>query len=490
VDIRYEKSKEGKRMAQQTDMESVPQEPPQKKHKRLLDPEQLLRLETGGKKEIRKVILQLAGPSLVENMMMNLLQMIVMIMVGHLGAEAITAVGLTNQPVFFALAIFMALNIGTTAIIARAMGAGDVEDATRTAQQTFMLSLLLSIVVNGISYIFAEPILIGLGASPEVLHEGVGYAQIMFLSLGLTVISTSLSAVLRGAGDTRTPMKINVLSNILVVILGYPLIYGLGPFSGLGLMGAAIATTFARGIATLWVVYVVFGKGSIIKLSWKHLFRIDYPVIRRIVKLGLPSAGEQLALRAGQLVLTLVISGLGTAVFAAHTICFNIMGLTFMPGMAFALAASTLVGQGLGAGRPDLAEKFGWETSRFGRIFGGLMGVAFIVLAPYIMMLYTQDPEVISAGVDALRIIGLFQTFQSSQFILAGALRGAGDTRFPMISTFIGVFIFRSILSLLFVLVFHWGIIGAYLSIAVDQVVRTAIIFYRYKNGKWKTATV
>jgi putative MATE family efflux protein len=490
MNIRWRKLKEGNLMAQQSDIESVPEAIPLKKPKRLLDPEQLLKLEAGGKKELRKVILQLAGPSLVENLMMNLLQMIVMIMVGHLGAVAITATGLTNQPVFLALSIFMALNIGTTAIIARAMGSGDVEEATRTAQQTFMLSLILSVVVNGLSYIYAEHMLVLLGASPEVLHEGVRYAQIMFLSLGFTVISTSLSAVLRGAGDTKTPMKINVLSNILVVVIGFPLIYGIGVIPGLGLNGAAIATTIARGIATLWVVYVVFGKDAIIKLSWRQLFRIDYPIIRRIVKLGLPSAGEQLALRGGQIVLTLVISGLGTAVFAAHTIVFNILSFSFMPGMAFSLAASTLVGQGLGADRPDLAEKFGWETSRLSRIFGGVMGVAFFVLAPYIMRLYTSDPEVINGGVAALRIIGLVQTFQASQFVLAGALRGAGDTRIPMISTFVGVFIFRGALSVLFVIGFHWGIIGAYLSIAVDQLVRTAIIFYRFKNGKWKTATV
>jgi putative MATE family efflux protein len=478
-------------MAPQTEVESAPHSDSQpKKHKVLLDPQQLLKLETGGKKEVRKVILQLAGPSLVENLMMNLLQMIVMIMVGHLGAEAITAVGLTNQPVFFALAIFMALNIGTTAIIARAMGGGNVADANRTAQQTFMLSLLLSIVVISLSYIFAGSILVLLGATQDVLREGVGYAQMMFLSLGFTVISTSLSAVLRGAGDTRTPMKINVLSNILVVALGYPLIYGIGAVPGMGLIGAAVATIAARGIATLWVVVVLFGKGSILQLSWKRLFIWDYPIVRRIVKIGLPSAGEQFALRTGQLVFTLVVSGLGTAVFAAHTICFNIMGFTFMPGMAFSLAASTLVGQGLGAGKPDLAEKFGWETSRFGRIFAGLMGVVFILLAPYIMMLYTHDPAVIDAGVDALRIIGLIQTFQASQFILAGALRGAGDTRFPLLSTFVGVFIFRALLSLLFVLVFKWGIVGAYLAIAIDQIVRSAIIFYRYKGGRWKLEKV
>ncbi|TDG00671.1 MATE family efflux transporter [Paenibacillus piri] len=461
-----------------------------KSPKRLLDPQQLLRLETGGKKEIRKVILQLAGPSLVENIMLNLLQMVVMIMVGHVGAEAITAVGLTNQPVFFALAIFMALNIGTTAIIARATGAGDMQEANRTAQQTFILSLLLSVVIITLSYIYAEQILIWLGASKEVLQEGVSYAQLMFLSLSFTVISTSLSAVLRGAGDTRTPMKINVLSNIIVVMLGYPLIYGIGDVPGFGIMGAAIATIVARATSTVWVMYTLFGKQSIIRLSWRQIWMFDAPLIRRITKIGLPSAGEQFALRIGQLVFTIVVSGLGTSVFAAHTICFNIMGLTFMPGIAFSLAASTLVGQGLGAGKPDLAERFGWETSRFGRIFAGLMGIAFIALAPYIMMLYTHDPAVIKPGADALRIIGLIQTFQASQFILAGALRGAGDTRFPLLSTFVGVFIFRALLCMLFVLVFKWGIVGAYLSIAVDQIVRTVIIFYRYKSGRWKTAAV
>ncbi|MDF2960159.1 MAG: efflux family protein [Paenibacillus sp.] len=462
----------------------------QKSHKRLLDPQQLLRLETGGKKEIRKVILQLAGPSLVENIMLNLLQMLVMIMVGHVSAEAITAVGLTNQPVFFAFAVFMALNIGTTAIIARSTGAGNMQEANRTAQQTFILSLLLSMVILTFSYIYAEAILFWLGATPEVLEIGVSYAQMMFVSLGFTVISTSLSAVLRGAGDTRTPMKINVLSNIIVVLLGYPLIYGFAFIPGMGIMGAAIATAIARATAMVWVLTVLFGKQSIIRLSWKQIWMFDQPLIRRIMKIGLPSAGEQFALRIGQLVFTLVVSGLGTSVFAAHTICFNIMGLTFMPGMAFSLAASTLVGQGLGAGKPDLAEKFGWETSRFGRIFAGLMGVAFIGLAPYIMMLYTHDPSVIEPGTDALRIIGLIQTFQASQFILAGALRGAGDTRFPLLSTFIGVFIFRALLCMLFVLVFGWGIIGAYISIAVDQIVRTVIIFYRYKSGRWKTAAV
>ena len=461
-----------------------------KSPKRILDPQQLLRLESGGTKEIRKVIRQLVAPSLVENILLNVLQMIVMIMVGHVGAEAVTAVGLTNQPIFFALAIFMALNIGTTAIIARAMGAGNVEEANLAAQQTFILSLLLSVGVIILSYLQAENIMIFMGATPEVLQEGVGYAQIMFLSLGFTILSMSLSAVLRGAGDTRTPMKINVLSNIIVVVLGYPLIYGIGPIPGLGVAGAAIATALAKAFAALWVLKVLFGKGSYIKLSWSQVWTFDYPTIRRLVKIGLPSMGEQFAMRLGQLVFTIVVSGLGTAVFAAHTICFNIMGLSFMPGMAFALAASTLVGQGLGAGKPELAEKFGWETQRFGRMFGGITGVLFIILAPYIMMLYTNDQTVINAGSSALRIIGLIQTFQATQFILAGALRGAGDTKVPLISTFIGVCVFRSLLGLLFVIVFNWGIIGAYLSIAIDQIVRTAIIFYRYKSGRWKTAVV
>lgn len=441
-------------------------------------------------KEIRKKIMKLAGPSLTENMLMNALQMVLMMMVGRVGAEAVTVVGLTNQPVFFALAIFMALNVGTTAIVARSIGAGDREQANRAAQQTFLLNIILSGIVVVTTYMFARPILQWMGAEPAVIEVGLGYAQVTFLSLGFTIFSMSLSAVLRGAGDTRTPMKVNIVSSIVVVVLGFPLIYGLFGLPGLGVIGAAIANAVAKLLSAVWMIYALFNGKLAIHLSLKRLWKFDSAMVTRIARIGMPSAGEQFAMRVGQFIFTIVLASLGTAVFAAHTIAFNILGLSFMPGLAFSIAASTMVGQGLGANQPEMASRYGRETERLGNLFSGAMGLIFLLFAPYIMMLYTTDPVVIAQGAIALRIIGFVQIPQSSQFILAGALRGAGDTRFPLYSTLVGVMVVRSVLCVLFVHGFHWGIAGAYLSIVVDQLVRTVIIMYRYRSGKWKLAKV
>jgi putative MATE family efflux protein len=455
-----------------------------------LDENEIVALEAGGPKAVRSKVFQLAGPSLVEMVLINFVQMLNMIMVGRVGAEAVTAVGLTNQPVFFALAAFMALNVGTTAIIARAMGAGNYEEANKVAQQTFIINLLMSIVIIWVTYAYAEPMLVFMGAEPAVLEDGVAYAQIMFLSLGFITTSMGLSAVLRGAGDTVTPMRVNVLTNILLVIIGFPLIYGYFGLPEMGVVGAAVATAISRLVATIMMVYILFSGKFIIKLSLKNLWMIDRDLIRRIVNVGLPAAAEQFVLRGGQIIFAIVVASLGTVTFAANQICFSILGLTFMPGMAFAVAATTLVGQGLGAGKPDLAEKFGWETRKIGMVVSGIIGVFFVLLAPYIMMLYTNQQAVIDQGAIALRVIGFVQIAQATQFILAGALRGAGDTKFPLYATFIGVWGFRVLLCLLFVLVLEWGILGAWLAIAVDQVVRSFIIVSRYKGGKWKTIKV
>jgi putative MATE family efflux protein len=455
-----------------------------------LDKVEVAKLEAEGPKAIRKKVIQLAGPSLTEMVLINLTQMLNMIMVGRVGAEAVTAVGLTNQPVFFALAAFMALNVGTTAIVARAIGAGNPEEANQAAQQAFVLNIFLSIIIIFVSYISAESLLIFMGAAPEVLEDGVTYAKIMFLSLGFITTSMSLSAVLRGAGDTVTPMRINVFSNILLVIIGFPMIYGYFGLPEMGVVGAGIATAISRIVSTIMVVYVLFSGKFIVKLSLKNLWKLNESLIRRIIKIGLPAAGEQFVLRGGQMIFAIMVASLGTVTFAANQICFSILGLTFMPGMAFAVAATTLVGQGLGAKKPDLAEKFGWETRKLGMIVSGTIGVFFILFAPYIMMLYTVQQAVIDQGAIALRVIGFVQIAQATQFILSGALRGAGDTKFPLYATFIGVWGFRVALCLLFVFVFKCGILGAWLAIACDQIVRSIIIFYRYKSGKWKTIKV
>lgn len=456
----------------------------------ILNEQEVNRLETGGSKMIRKKVLKLAGPSLTEMVLINFIQMLNMIMVGRVGAEAVSAVGMTNQPIFFALALFIALNVGTTAIVSRAIGAGEAEHANEAAQQSFIINICLSIVVMIIGYLFAKPILIFMGAHDEVLREGVPYAKIQFLSLGFTTVSMGLSAVLRGAGDTVTPMRVNILNNIILVMVGFPLIYGYFGLPKLGVVGAGVATMVASAIGAFCFIYILFSGKSVIQLKFSQLWKFDRALILRIMKIGLPSAGEQFAMRGGQMIYAIVVAGLGTITFAANQICFNILGLSFMPGMAFAAAATTLVGQALGARNPELAEKFGWEVRKIGAYVAGFIGLLFILFAPYLMMPYTSQAEVVEQGAIALRVIGFIQISQATGFILAGALRGAGDTKYPLYATFIGVWGFRVVLCLLLVNLLEWGILGAWIAIAADQFVRSLIILHRYKSGKWKSIKV
>lgn len=457
----------------------------------VINEEEVKRLENADKKVLRKKIMSLAGPSLTEMILINLMQMLNMIMVSRVGPEAVTAVGLTNQPIFFAYAVFIALNIGTTAIVARSIGSGDPETANRAAQQSFILNISISIVVMTLGFLFAKPILQFMRAEEEVFAAGgVLYAKIQFLSLGFSALSMGLSAMLRGAGDTITPMRVNILTNCVLVGLGFPLIYGFLGLPKLGVVGAAVATIIASALGATLFVRKLFSGNAIIKLSFRNIWMLDRSLVKRMLKIGLPSAGEQFVMRGGQMVYAIVVAGLGTAVYAANQIAFSILGLTFMPGLAFAAAATTLVGQSLGAQRPDLAEKFGWEIRKLGAILSGAIGILFILFAPYIMMPYIDDPDIIAYGAIALRVVGVVQVSQSTAFILAGALRGAGDTKYPLYATFVGIWGFRVILCLLLVNVFELGILGAWIAIAADQLMRSFLIVGRYRSGKWKGITV
>ncbi|GIP40381.1 hypothetical protein J31TS4_36610 [Paenibacillus sp. J31TS4] len=447
-------------------------------------------LDIADKKAVRRRILQMAGPSLVEMLLVNFVSMLNMIMVGRVGAEAVAAVGLTNQPYFLLLAVFMTLNVGTTALVARSIGKGDPGTANRAAGQAFLLNIALSIVIIFFSYRYAEEMLVMMGASAEVLTEGVSYARTMFLAIGFTAVSMSLSAILRGSGNTKAPMKINVLANILVVLIGFPLIYGMFGLPKLGVVGAGIASMASQFASMSGLLYVLFKGKSQVRLTGANILRLDVSLVKRILRIGLPAAGEQFAMRGGQIIFSKVVASLGTITFAANQIAFSVLGLTFMPGMAFSIVATTLVGQALGARKPELAEAFGWEIRKLGVIVAGSLGALFVVFAPYIMMPYTSDARIVSQGAIALRVVGLVQISQATQFILAGALRGAGDTRFPLYSTFVGVWGFRVLLSVMFVLWFGWGILGAWLAIAADQIIRSVIIVARYKSGKWKSIRV
>ncbi len=444
--------------------------------------------------EIRQMVVHLAWPAIVEMLLVSLVNMADMIMVGRLGPElgprSISAVGLSNQPMFFAMSTFQALNVGTTALVARFIGMKEPGKANETAKQTLIITILLAFLIGAGGYLGAGSIIRFMGAAPDVFPLGLVYFRIVSISLIFTSLSMGLSAVLRGAGDTRTPMRVNMLANIINVSGNYLLIYGKFGFPFMGVAGAALATAIARGVATLLILYTIFSGKTIIHISFRDGYRFDGALVQRLLRIGLPAAMEQFILRGGQVMFVRVVASLGTITYAAHQIGLNILSLSFMPGQGFGMAASTLVGMNLGAKRPEVAERCAYETRRLGMIVAGTIGLIFFLCGRFIVGMYNSNPAVITQGALALRIVGLVQPAQATQFILAGGLRGAGDTKWPLYSSAIGVWGVRVLLAYALVVHFHLGLMGAWSAMAIDQFVRSLIIGLRFRSGKWKTARV
>jgi putative MATE family efflux protein len=438
---------------------------------------------------LNKRIWTLAWPAMLELLLMSLFGMIDMVMVGNINEQSLAAVGLSNQPTQLALAVFQALNVGSTALVARFIGAGDKEKAKAAVRQSLVLVLIMGTAISILGFIFAGDVVAFMGAEPDVLPLGTVYFQIISVGWIFTTISMGMAAVLRGVGDTMTPMRYNIISNSLNVLGNYILIYGKLGFPAMGVAGAALSTTITRGIAAIMALYAIYKPGSSIGLSLKDNYRFDKDLLKRLLNVGLPSAAEQLLLRTGQLVFVRTVASLGTSVIAAHQIVLNVFSISFTPGMAFGMAATTLVGQSLGARRPDIAERCGYEARRIGMYIAMSMAVVFFFFGSYIADLFTNEPDIIAMAATSMKIIAVIQPMQSTQFILAGALRGAGDTRWPLYSSFIGIWGIRIVLAKLFIEM-GWGLVGAWLAQGCDQIFRSIFIYSRYKTGHWKKIRV
>ncbi len=445
-------------------------------------------LETEG--EVKKVVWELSAPTLVEMVLVSLVGMADMIQVGRVGPAAITSVGLTNQPMMLLQAVFQALNVGTTALVARFIGMGKYEDASETVKQTFAVTVVLAVAVSLFAGFLAPQILVFMGAEPEVIEIGVAYFRVVGFGFLFRAVSMAIASALRGAGDTRTPMTVNLWANGINIVFNWLLIWGKFGFPRWGVFGAGVATTFSMVVSSVWFVLIAIKGERHIKLDFSDKFRVDKGILGRIYNVGLPAALEQLVMRTGQVFFVKVVSSLGTVTFAAHQVGMNIMSLTFMPGQAFAAAATTLVGQYLGAKQPDSAEKCANTVRKMGLTVNTAMAVVFMLGGKYIAALYTNDPAVALATASVLRIVAFALPFQVVQFVLAGGLRGAGDTRYPLYSTALGMWFARVLLGWFLVNVMDMGLVGAWFGITIDQIIRGILIQLRFNTGKWKTAKV
>lgn len=439
-----------------------------------------------------KDIVHIAWPSLLELTLTQLTSMADLMMVGQLGPWAITAVGLSTQPKFLMQTAFMAMNVGATAMVARYKGAGEQEKANNIMRQALLMTFVFSLISSIVGFIFAKPLVAFMGGQDDAmaLAGGTSYFQIQMLGLVALALTSTITATLRGVGNSRTAMIYNMIANVVNVILNYVLIYGHFGAPRLEVAGASLATVIGQLVAMIIAFFAVIKGRFYLRLRIRDGFMPDFGEIRKIVKIGIPAMIEQLTMRAGMIIYAKTVASLGTISFATHQICMNIQALSFMTGQAFGVSATSLMGQSLGKKRPDMAQAYCTRTRRIGMCVAFVLTFVFLFFGRYIVACYSDDPNVIATGARILMFVAFVQPFQSSQFILSGALRGAGDTKSIAKIIFVTVLVIRPGLALLLINLFEWGLEGAWVALVSDQLLRTALVWRRYKSGKWKTIRV
>ncbi|GAB4506563.1 MAG: MATE family efflux transporter [Anaerolineales bacterium] len=433
--------------------------------------------------------LRLALPAAGEQLLAMMVGIVDTFLVGHIGAAALAAVGLANQWVMLTNALFGAIGVGSTALIARSVGAKDTPLANRVLRQSVLVGAAIGITATVLGVTLARPAVALMGAEPEALGLGTTYLRIVaavFLPATLIFIC---NAALRGAGDTRTPLRIMFIVNGINIVVAWSLINGAFGLPRMGVAGSAIGAATARLIGgVLAMSTLARGRGAL-RLVVDRL-RPDWDLIRRILRVGIPSGLEQLLFRFGQMSYARVVATLGTAAFAAHQVALNAESLSYMPGFGFAVAATTLVGQALGAQNPKAAERNGYTAFALGAALMGLMGIVFILIPLPLVSFFTSDPEVIALGTTPLRIVGLAQPALAATMIINGALRGAGDTKYPLYIVAGCIWGIRVPLAILFISIMGLGLSWAWVAMCTDLLFRGLFAFLRYRGGKWKTIQV
>ncbi len=433
---------------------------------------------------IGKAIFTLAWPTILAVLLENLATTVDMIMVGRLGAVEIAAVGFSSMIYWTISALVIGLQAAVTAIVARSIGADKPGDANRGLGLSLSLVLAASTAVALLTF-FLAPSIFGLfGLESNVFHLAVSYMRILcFGQIFFGIVAVS-SGALRGAGDTRTPMYIGAVGTVIHIVLNYLLILGNFSFPRLGVQGAAIGTTISFFVSAV-IYLVLFFRGRLkLQLSLQD-FRWDPERIRQTIALALPASGEMIVLQFGLLIYAKFIVAFGTIALSGYQVGMQILSLSFIPHAGFGVAASTLIGQNLGAFRKRAAKKAGWLCVSWGALSMGLMGVIYLIFSRELASIFVDDPEVIEIAATFIRMVAVCQAGMSVHFTLCGALRGAGDTRSPLFITLLGMYGFRIPAVWIVTDILGMGVGAAFSLLIFDYIIRDTAVLIRYGRGKW-----
>ena len=447
------------------------------------------------RRELARDVAIIAWPSLLELILAQLTSMADQVMVGRIpgeaGVQGLSAVGLAMQPKFLLMIMVMALNVGSTAVIARYRGQQNRVKANQVFRQALLLNFCLGVVFLTIGRLSSASLirLMSGGRNAAIdavtLQKATNYLNIQLYGFIPLMFTFTITAALRGIGDSRVPLFYNTTANVVNVLFNYIMIYGKFGCPAMGVEGASWATDIGQCVASAIAIFSVWGEKRYVGINLREKFTFDTFILKNVVKIGIPAMVEQMFMRVGAIIFTRAVSGLGTVMFATHNICMNIQGMSMMIGQAFAVSTTTLLGQSLGKRRYDMAVIYMRFTRMLGFCVAAFVGTMVILFRRNIVGIYNSTPEVIQAGSAILLMIGFAQPIQAEQFIVSGGLRGAGDTRFSAFVTAVTALFVRSGLAVVMIRVFGWGLWGAWIAMLCDQILRTALMYYRYSTGKW-----
>ncbi|MEC3908457.1 MATE family efflux transporter [Tamlana sp. 2201CG12-4] len=438
---------------------------------------------------IRKAVFMLAIPMILEMLMESIFALVDILYVSKVSVNAVATIGLTESVVTLVYAVAIGLSMAATAVVARRVGEQDLKGASNAAVQVIFLGIFVAAVISVIGIIYPKEILGLMGGEPDLIEEGYGYTQVL-LGGNLTIMLLFLiNAIFRGAGDASVAMWTLVLSNGLNIILDPMFIFGFGPIPAFGVQGAAIATTIGRGTAVLFQLGILFWGYSKIKIAVKDLV-FQAGVMLNLIKVSLGGIGQFLIGTSSWVFLMRIMSEFGSEVLAGYTIAIRVMMFTLMPAWGMSNAAATLVGQNLGAQKPERAEESVWKTGKYSSVFMGLVSIVYLLFAPQIIVLFNATPDVVKYGSLCLRVIAAGYIFYGYGMVVINAFNGAGDTKTPTYINFVCFWLLQLPFAYVMAITLDFGPLGVFWAITLAEIIIALVAIVWFKKGNWKQVEV
>ncbi|WP_046744406.1 MATE family efflux transporter [Kordia zhangzhouensis] len=438
---------------------------------------------------IRKAIFMLSIPMILEMLMESIFAIVDIAFVSQVSTNAVATIGLTESVITLVYAVAIGVSMAATAMVARRIGEKDPEGASKVAVQAIFLGVIIASIVSVIGIIFPKEILEMMGGEADLIEEGYGYTQILLGGNVTIMLLFLINAIFRGAGNASVAMKALILSNGLNIILDPLFIFGFGPIPAFGVEGAAIATTIGRGTAVLFQLSILFYGWSVIKIKWNDLvLRTD--IMLNLLRISLGGIGQFIIGTSSWIILMRIMATFGSDVLAGYTIAIRVVMFTLLPCWGMSNAAATLVGQNLGAKKPERAETSVWKTGKYNAWFMGIVSVLYLFFAKEIILLFTDVPIVVKNGALCLQIIAAGYVFYGYGMVVIQSFNGAGDTQTPTTINFFCFWLFQLPLAYLLAIYFDLGPKGVFWAITAAQVCIAIVGMIVFKKGKWKAVQV